>query len=96
MASRRVGGGNVGTKRGQPFTFHSVTTSFYSIILEVRRKILLLERKEARDIPYHLDSKLADDVKWVLDPHKFLKRKLNLLNSLALHQKMATLLCFIF
>lgn len=97
MASKKEGGGNIGNESGQPFTFDYVATLFDYIPFKPRRDIFLLESKEARDKLYQSKSKLGyHDVKWDPKHRRFRKRRLNFLNSMVLHQQMATLLCLVF
>jgi len=56
-----------------------------------------MDSKEAGDSPHHYDYRLVGEhMKWVPNSGILYKRKLHFMNSLALHQQMATLLHLIF
>lgn len=68
-------------------------SAFDVVPLEVRRKTLVLESKEAGDHPSFLDSELVSEKdKWFFDPGRFRLRRWHFLSSLAINQQLTTLL----
>lgn len=87
---------NVEHKCIRSFAYDSVETFFNVIPLEVRKEILLLEL-ESIEHTYHSDSNIVgEDTTRVHVPGRFRKLRLHILNFLALHQQMDTLLHLIF